>query len=467
MKEMDEELWESLMGKIREGSVVPIIGTRLLVGADGQSSLQSQIAARLMRDCCKDAGEVSLPPFRELNEAVSQLKLKKIDEKDIDLYERVFLAITAVTGAKDFTIPVPIRQLAEIADFRLFVTLTPDDLLVRSLREHYGVNEIVHVPSQKSDKREDLARGWEKKKGEVNVLYLFGKARREAMFAIHDEDVLEYAHNIIARPEAVPIFRAELRQRNLLLIGCNVPDWLGRFFLRLTNEKRLSETDKRRWVIDPLQPQENLTCFLESYSRNTKILSETSPTQFVCELHRRWMAEHGGVGQEAAQTAHEAAPRRTMFFISYSRKTDLPFAERLYQSLLGLGVADSEVWFDRKTLEPGQDFQRGILDGIHSCRYFLPLLSRATNQRDKAFVFTEWDEATECRKAVNSGDFIFPVIVDADFAPECYTGNKSVWQWQNNLSLDFAHAPEGQPDDRLKKKLKELVRDARIVSKQS
>ena len=421
-----------------------------------------------MHDCGEEIGSIPLPPFRELNEAVSRLKLKGIDEREIGLYERVYTALTAVTGAKDFTIPAPIRQLAEITDFRLFVTLTPDDLLVRSLRQRCGVKEIVHTLSQKFDKRGDLDPVWDEKKGEVNVLYFFGKARREAKFAIHDEDVLEYAHSIIARPEVVPNFRAELRRHNLVLIGCNVPEWLSRFFLRATNENRLSsEMDMRRWIVEPLQPQENLTCFLESYSRNIKILSEASPSEFVYELHRRWMSEHGANGQEAAQTAHEAAPRRTMFFISYSRKTDLPRAEAMYQSLLKLGVAESEVWFDRKTLEPGQDFQRGILDGIRSCRYFLPLLSRATNQRDKAFVFSEWDEATECRKAVSSGDFIVPVIVAADFVPECYTGNKSVWQWQNKLSLDFAHAPEGQPDDRLKKRLKKLVRDARNVSKQS
>ena len=44
--------------------------------------------------------------------------------------------------ASNYAIPEPIRQLAEIADFRLFVTLTPDDLLARSLRKRCAVNEI-------------------------------------------------------------------------------------------------------------------------------------------------------------------------------------------------------------------------------------------------------------------------------------------------------------------------------------
>ena len=51
-----------------------------------------------------------------------------------DIYTDVDQAIRDVTEAKDFVVPTPIRQLAEITGFRLFVTLTPDDLLARSLK---------------------------------------------------------------------------------------------------------------------------------------------------------------------------------------------------------------------------------------------------------------------------------------------------------------------------------------------
>ena len=80
---------------------------------------------------------------------------------------------------------------------------------------------------------------------------------------------------------------------NLLLIGCNFPDWLSRFFLRATNQRRLSEKDKRAWLIDPLDAQSSLTCFLRSYSKEIEILSSARPAEFVAELHQRWMAQHG------------------------------------------------------------------------------------------------------------------------------------------------------------------------------
>jgi hypothetical protein len=147
-----------------------------------------------------------------------------------------------------------------------------------------------------------------------------------------------------------------------------------------------------------------------------------------------------------------------MFFISYSRQTDRMQVERLYEVLLGLGVTESEVWFDRKTIEPGEDFKRRIIDGIHGCRYFLPVLSRAADSREKGFVFMEWDEATEIKRGMNR-KFLFPIIVDTQYEPEKYQ-QESVWKW-GQQNLHFGYAPEGNPDDQLVATLRDLVRDAR------
>ena len=456
---MNEASWKRLLDKIRESNVVPIIGSRLLVGADGQTSLQAQVAARLMKDCGQDVGDVPLAPFRELLDAVSRLK-GIVDPQD--LYDCVHEAICGVTQAADFAVPPPIRQLSQISDFRLFVTLTPDDLLARCLRERCDLTEIVHSPNLPTSEGRDLPKDWKTRSGETFLLYLFGKSRSAPMFAIHDEDVLEYAHNLIAHGSQVNTFLSELQQRNLLFVGCNFPEWLSRFFLRATNQKRLSEKDNRAWLIDPLQPQDGLTCFLRSYSTQTEILSQTTPAEFVAELHQRWMAQHGAGAPDASRTAETTLPHGTMFFISYSRNTDLPRAESLYQALLKQGVAEGEVWFDRKAIEPGDDYRRVILDGIRGCRYFLPLLSQAANSREAGFVFREWRTATDLLEDKNR-EFVVPVIVDVDYAPERYT-TESARVWADDKKLDFGHAPNGVPDGRLETKLKKLVRESRSGS---
>lgn len=460
---MDEAWWNRLMDYIRGNKVIPVIGPRLLVGPNGQSSLQAQFAAQLLKDCGEDVGKEPLPPFRELNEAVLRLR-GNVKCKDVDY--AVDHAIKAVIEADDFVMPKPISQLAQIADFRLFVTLTPDDLLARSLGQHCHVNEIIHSPdlaTQPDEDKLDLPSNWEHT-GEVYLLYLFGKSRLESMsFAMHDEDILEYAHHFINKGGQIhKRFLDQLNAQNLLMIGCNFPEWLSRFILRATVSKRLSDNYTREWLVEPLKPEESFTCFLKSlksYGEKTEVITDIAPVEFVAELHRRWMAEHGASEQEAARATDDNVPRGTMFFISYSRKTDLPRAEALYQALLRLGVAEHEVWFDHKTIEPGQDYQHRILDGIRNCRHFLPLLSQAADKRKDGFVFDEWDEANKCLPGKNYDFFLIPVIVDAEYEPECYTAIPTR-EWVSR-KLDYAHAPEGQPDGRLEKTLKALVRNIR------
>jgi TIR domain-containing protein len=189
----------------------------------------------------------------------------------------------------------------------------------------------------------------------------------------------------------------------------------------------------------------------------TEILPDTPPVHFVAELHRRWIAEQGAVLKGGRESRAEAVPPAAMFFISYSRKTDLPAAEAVADALLKLGLTRNEVWFDRTAIEPGQQFCDRILDGIRGCRYFLPLLSKAANDRDKGFFFREWRAANDHQKDLNY-EFRIPIILDVDYHPESYTA-EPVREWRN---LDFGHAPNGVPDERTADKLQKLVRTTRL-----
>jgi TIR domain/SIR2-like domain len=443
-----------------EGMVVPVMGARLLLDADGSTSLQARVAKKLLADYGVTGGE-PLPPFREVNEAVT--RLKGVVENPQDLYGDIDNALRKFK-AEGLPIPKPLRQLAQISDFRLFVTLTPDDLLAQALQaENRAVNEVVHSPKLPTTQGADLPSDWQQQPGgPVQLLYLFGKARPTPLFSIHDEDVLEYAHNIIARGSHAPTaFLGALQDRNLLLIGCNFPDWMSRFMLRATRKGRLADQKGgREWLIEPLGKEDPFIGFLGAYSPETAVLTNSDPVQFVDELYQRWMADHtpAAGGEAKPPAAPAAAPESAMFFISYSRTTDLARAVKLQQALRDLGVAENEIWFDRQTLEPGDVYTQRILDGIRSCRYFVPLVSRAATERPKAFVFREWDEATRQLPEMNR-KYLLPLVVDADSQPETYN-QPSVAAWRER-NINFGHAPEGDPDAVTVKFLKDLVREAR------
>lgn len=458
---MNERSWDRLLNSIEEGLVVPVIGPQLMTATDSAFSFQSQIAKQLLKLYDYDLGQERLIPYQELNDAVTRLKR---DHPIQDLYGDIHDVIEQLTPNNDAQIPTAIKQITTIRDFRLFVTLTPDDLLARSLRTQVAVNEIIHSPYLPTSEGTDLPNDWRSRPGEVFLLYLFGKSRSAPMFAIHDEDMLEYVHNVIARGSHVPIkFFAELQQRNLLLIGCNFPEWLSRFFLRLTNQKRLSDTQrKREWLIDALQPEKELIYFLESYSEGTEVLSDISPQSFIQQLAQRWLVRHG-TDEQAPSSPIETVPKNTLFFISYCRAPDLAAATQLVTALKALGVTDQEIWFDKSALEPGQDFRERILEGIRACRYFIPIISSAADQLDEKFFRREWNEAIDRSKSIQGRVFVVPVIVDSDYDPEGY--KRVPLAWKDNLH--FGHAPHGQPNDQTNAMLKKLIRADRQGSSQS
>lgn len=452
---MNERSWDRLLKSIEDGLVVPVLGPQTLIAEGSNDSFQAQVARRLLQFYDSDAGSNPLPPFHELNEAVTRLKR---DHSIQDLYGDIHDAIEQLTPRSEAAIPEPVKQIAAITHFRLFVTLTPDELLARSLRTRCAVNEIVHSPYLPTSEGTDLPTDWLSRQGEVYLLYLFGKSRPAPMFAIHDEDILEYVHNIIARGSHVPVkFFAELQQRNLLLIGCNFPEWLSRFFLRLTNQRRLSDTQrKREWLIEALKPEEELIYFLKSYSEGTEMLSDISPAAFIAELHQRWLARHGAVDASVSPQT-EVIPLNTLFFISYCRTPDFPAAAKLVESLKSLGVADNEIWFDKSAIEPGQNFRERILKGIRTCRYFVPLISSSADQLDEKFFRREWNEALDRSKSIQGRTFVIPMIVDQAYDPEQY--QRVPREWKD--ALDFGHAPGGVPNEQTNALLKKLIRSER------
>ena len=182
---MDERSWERLLKSIDDGLVVPVIGAQVLKNERGDV-LQKLIAQRLL-SYYDEPDDCPLTPSHELCEVVSRLKAKHNLQ---DLYADVHDAIEQLTSGEDFTIPEPVRKIAAISSFRLFVTLTSDDLLARCLRARCAANEIVYSPYLPTSEGSDLPKDWLSRQGEAQLLYLFGKSRPAPMFAIHDEDHL-------------------------------------------------------------------------------------------------------------------------------------------------------------------------------------------------------------------------------------------------------------------------------------
>jgi hypothetical protein len=459
-----EEFWDDLLALVEQRRVIPVVGSELLNISDGEKDLPlyRAVAENLLSkyplgtDVLRDGG--GLRESHELNDAVCAVAdayaSRRPPVRVSDLYQKVHGILQRLLAPPG--IPQPLLQLASIRDFDLFVTTTPDNLLVQALnaiRFHNSAQteEIEYAPRLPTDRRRDIPEVPTTKY--AAVFYLFGKADVSSFYAIHDEDALEFAYTLQAGNGPERVF-SQLRNRNLLFIGCTFCDWLSPFFLRSSNSERLfSARQKREFMVgQETTSNRDFIAFLDHFSQDTRWFSTDAGT-FVAELYRRWTERNP---QAPAQETEELARKSgETIFISYSSE-DIGAARRLNDDLSEIG--GDVAWFDKSALKAGDNWNQHIRSAIQRCTFFLPLISRNTERREEAFFREEWIEAVERSRKIQGRKFIFPIVIDADYAGAMERYALVPEQFR---ALQYSHAPAGQISEELRQELKEQLRAVR------
>ena len=107
-------------------------------------------------------------------------------------------------------------------------------------------------------------------------------------------------------------------------------------------------------------------------------------------------------------------------FLSYRVSSDSRHCELMYEMLTERGL---RVWWDKKCLQPGVDWEEGFCEGLMKSRAFVPLLSRVGLQN-----FNDLTESSQCDNVLleyrlalelqsfNLVEFVFPVMIGDSFA---------------------------------------------------
>lgn len=410
--------WDQLLQLIEEGRVVPVLGPDLLVSQSGGQPvhLYSYLAERLAEYLEVPAD--GLPATGALHEVACRFLGQNGQIEDIySGLKRVF------PSREDFPIPVPLLQLAAIRPFKLFVSTTLDPLLQQALDEvRFGGQPRTRVFAYSPSAVEDLDQSVEEMDRPA-VFHLFGRLSAVPEYVVTEEDTLELIHALQSESRRPNRLFDELDRRQLLLLGGGFPDWLARFFLRISRRERLWLVRGRTDIVADARMRDDpsLVAFLKYFSSRTRISSQGA-VEFVDELSRRWTERHPV--QEAAPAAPEPErPRGTgsplemvpgAIFLSYASE-DRAAVMALKEELESAGV---DVWFDRDALEGGDDYEKKIRRNIESCSLFVPILSRHTLTSRRRFFRLEWDWAD--RVAVQAPPnlrYIVPLTL-GDVAPD-------------------------------------------------
>lgn len=451
----NEEFWDDILGHLKQRVLVPIVGPELLTIADGSRAvtLSRLIGERLAQryDLPIDWTDQS-----DLNDAVrSYFSARGRGES-----ERLYRVVNDVLSEVNAGPPESLKQLAAIIDQELFISTTFDSLMTQAVNTvrfngEPRTRELWFSPNQSTAEQQKNARP--PNAGEAVVFKLFGQASSTPQYAIHDEDRLEWLHALLTETARLPEWLAyQFRENPLLFIGCNIPDWIGRFLVRMASSTRLSLASKQFFIVGTaLSRDPSLADFFKTYCSATRVqLLEADPHQFVAELHQRWLKRNPQVSAAEAPPAAIAAPRGSIF-ISYVRE-DAQAARRLCDEISRLG---GDVWLDERRLQPGDRWEDEILSGIRrEIRLFVPAISKNTERREEGYVFKEWNEAVARAQGIPRRRFIIPIVIDED-----YGGNPAGYLQvpEGFRNYQFGRAPAGKPDPDLLATLTEEIRAMR------
>jgi len=437
----DDDFWDDLLDYVLDQELVTVVGPDVTVVKVGnaEQTLNSLIGQRLA-----ERYPLTVSPGMTMDEAVAVF-LQDRGRAEVEL--RLYRAISNIIRDLD---PAPgdaLRNLAAITDLRLFVSTTPDGLLVKAVNEvrsQARVRELTassHRPTseQPSDEPEPAAT-------DTVVLRLFGRAASTRQYAIHEEDRLEWLHALLRDEASLPDWLAyQLRSQPMLFVGCEMRDWIGRFLLRMSSNTRLALGGKQFFFVGSATSYEpSLSSFFATYCRKSQVQHlEMAPDKFVAELRARWeqqTAERPRAPDGPARPPASAAPT---IFISYMRE-DADAARRVCDAITSIG---GDVWLDERRLRPGDAWEREILTRIRrTIKLFVPIISANTERTEEGYVFREWTEAVNRSHAIPSRRFIVPVVIDDD-----YDGDASRFrQIPDDFGrLHFGRAPGGDPDAEL------------------
>jgi hypothetical protein len=453
---LQEFFWDDLLEFIEERKVIPIVGAELLSVPDGRGGeipLQRLLAEKL-------AERLHLPAEdRPGDDALHQVVCRFLERggRREEVYPRIRNLLRDLAPP----VPEPLRQLARIRHFNLFVTTTFDTLLEQALDEyrHGGAAKtlsIAYAPNHVQDLPPEV-----RSAAAPTVFHLLGRSSASPDFVITEEDTLEFFTSMQAESKRPNVLFDELKSSHLLLIGNTFPDWLTRFFIRIAKSGRLSlQREELEIVADRrVRTEPNLILFLKNFSYRTQVFEQGNAADFVRELASRYLERHptgstpplamapaatGSVG-----TVPEIKPGAV--FLSYASQ-DAPAVRKLRDALDAAGI---DVWFDQRHLEGGDDFDQQIKRNIRSCSFFLPVISASTQARHEGYFRLEWNLAVERAKLIaETIPFILPVAIDP--IPE----NDALVP-ERFLQVQWTRLPGGETTGGFVERMVRLIRDYR------
>lgn len=378
---LNDRGWMLLLSEISKGNVIPIIGDELFsLKINGQSlSLKSYIAQQL----CKKLG---VQEDLDVTQLSSKFFDPYWDNIDSDPYYETCQILKDLENSQYFSSNL-LKELLTIDQFKLVLTTSFGQFVFKVMEEVWGKGKVKNLWYEKHTAKDDI--------DDISqpVCYqIFGKANVcPNSFVLSEDDMLDFVSNLMSenfRPKK--LFNL-LRDKYLLVIGCNYPNWLFRFFLHSMKTSSNAVSSSRIGLVADSKLDSQLIGFLSRM--RTSIHDDAE--NFISELVSRYKE-------------FKSEDLNKEVFISYASE-DYETASLIADTFKRLGIG---VWFDKASLEPGDEYVKSIKKNIEDCKAFVPILSKNVLNPGRRFYKREWTWANEEIEWRGSDSFIYPIQID-------------------------------------------------------
>lgn len=449
--EISERNWELLLEAINNKRVVPIIGDDFfyIIENEKEVSVREFLIKKLaLRFNVTD----SFIDFSSIADAIELENFMNHKIRFINSQTDIYYEINQILQSEKIHVRESLHQLIELNKFPLILTTSfiPGLETLLSQKGHDCVS-LSYERTADSDLTPAVMCG-----NKTIIYYLFGRCGKiKRSYMVTEEDLLEYIHlwhDTDARP---PILTKQLANKFLMVLGCNYPNWLFKFFWHsirnfslIPNSNhgdRIMEIMQAIVSVDQVKDDVDLERFL---SRIHTSIYKSSNT-FIQELIWHWgnyKSNIEEINHLEEKEVFNSNDESIDIFISYASE-DLPIASRLADMLKNLGA---KVWFDKRDLVLSDKYEREITSAITKAKRFMPVLSKTTLIEEPRFFRKEWAIAHRVLEDRFGLPFFAPITID-----ECNPNDERIPKTYRDC-----HIISFQSDD-IELKLKKFIRSIR------
>jgi hypothetical protein len=396
-----ERHWNNLIGSLRHGQCVLMVGADLPVRKNGGESANedSSIPQELRRALAEELEEDGRHPSGSTLSAIAQYY------EDTEGFGQAALRASAerLLRSKQYCASTVHEKLAALP-FSMIVTTAHDGLMAQALAQA-GKAPVVQQYNMRGDKRDNtefLIPGTPKS---PVIYHLFGNASHPLSLVLSENDVLDFLIRVVSERPPLPnsLLRALKRDgQSFLFVGFGIRHWdlrvLLKVLLRALELNRSGPAIAAESLSGLLQADREETILFYQRGTRVEVQDEDIPT-FLTNLAER-LEREGGFLEQAANPLGT----RPRVFISYARE-DGDLAGRVYDALQGAFI---DPWLDRQSLEGGDDWNERIEADLDTSHFVLALYTRALCRKVDSYVNKELALAAERALRVR-GPFLIPL----------------------------------------------------------